>query len=126
MRLWGSRPEDVDYDVDVVNGLEETTVSFVKSDAGATVVVNKGGVEDADRVVPFNVDENVITVVVTAADGNTTKIYTVTVTRAASGSQPPGTTTPGNSNPGSFNPGAVFINPLEGASPRWTVAVLVM
>ena len=78
----GFSSEDVDYDVDVVNGLEETTVSFVKSDAGATVVVNKGGVEDADRVVPLDVDENVITVVVTAEDGQTMRTYTVTVDRA--------------------------------------------
>ena len=103
----GFSSEDVDYDVDVANGLEETTVSFVKNHAGATVVVNKGGVEDADRVVPLDVGENEITVVVTAENGLDAdkKTYTVTVNRAASGSQPPVNSNPGTYNPGTYNPG---------------------
>ena len=103
----GFSSEDVDYDVDVAHGLEETTVSFVKNHAGATVVVNKGGVEDADRVVPLDVGENEITVVVTAENGLDAdkKTYTVTVNRAASGSQPPVNSNPGTYNPGTYNPG---------------------
>ena len=101
----GFSSEDVDYDVDVANGLEETTVSFVKGNAGATVVVNRGGVVDADRVVPLDVGENEITVVVTAENGQTIKTYTVTVNRAASGSQPPVNSNPGTYNPGTYNPG---------------------
>ena len=42
---------------------------------------------DADGVIPLDVGSNVITIEVTAEDGNTVKTYTVTVTRA----EPPST-----------------------------------
>ena len=44
---------------------------------------------DADGTVPLSVGDNVITIEVTAEDGNTTRTYTVTVTRAAAAA--PGT-----------------------------------
>ena len=93
------------YTASVANGVESTTVSATPNSAAARYVVQDDGVDDDDGVVPLDVGANVITVVVTAADGNTTKTYTVTVTRAASGSQPPGTSNPGTSNPGTSNPG---------------------
>ncbi len=86
------------YTASVANGVTSTTVSPGLSDSTASAVVQIGGVEDADRTVPLVVGDNVITVVVTAADGQTTKTYTVTVTRAASA--PPGNT--GNTGGGGF------------------------
>ena len=106
---------DVDYDVDVANGLTSTAVTATPNDSAASYVVRLGGVADADGEVDLAVGANEVTVVVTAADGQTTQTYTVTVTRAASNTQSPRTSTPGNKNPGqSFNPGAVFVNPGGG------------
>ena len=106
------------YTASVVNGVESTAVTATPTDSAASYVVELGGVDDDvvdgvdddDGVVDLAVGANVITVVVTAEDGQTTKTYTVTVTRAASGSPPSGTTTPGNTNPG-FNPGSGSSNP---------------
>ena len=55
---------------------------------GATYAIKLGGVTDADGVIPLVVGSNVIAIEVTAEDGNTTKTYTVTVTRAAPPSPP--------------------------------------
>ena len=71
------------YDVNVANGVDETTVRVTANDGGATYEIKLGGVTDADRVIPLAVGGNVITIEVTAEDGNTAKTYTVTVTRAA-------------------------------------------
>ena len=54
---------------------------------GASYVVKLGGVEDDDREISLAVGSNVITIEVTAEDGETTWTYTVTVTRA----EPPST-----------------------------------
>ena len=55
------------------------------ADAGAAYEVKLNGVSDQDGIVPLAVgDGNVIAVVVTAQDGETTTTYTVTVTRAGS------------------------------------------
>ena len=101
--------DDIDYDVGVANAVTSTTVDATPNDAGATVVVNLDGVEDADGMVDLAVGDNEITVVVTAADTQTTKTYTVTVKRAASA--PP--KTPDTSNPGTSNPG---VGPSGGGS----------
>ena len=52
-------------------------------DGRASHVIKLGGVTDAAGVVDLSVGGNVITVKVTAEDGQTTQTYTVTVTRAA-------------------------------------------
>ena len=70
------------YTASVGNDVEQTTVTATTNDDGASYVVKLGGVEDADRTVALAVGANVITVEVTAEDGNTTKTYTITVTRA--------------------------------------------
>ena len=72
------------YDVNVANGVDQTTVTPTTNDGGATYAIKLGGVADADGVVPLAVGSNVITIEVTAEDGETTKTYTVTVTRADS------------------------------------------
>ena len=71
------------YSVSVANDVTETTVTPTTNDDGATHAIKLGGVTDADGVIPLAVGSNVITVEVTAEDGNTAKTYTVTVTRAA-------------------------------------------
>ena len=71
------------YDVNVANGVDETTVTPTLNDDGATYTIKLGGVADADGVIPLAVGSNVITVEVTAEDGNTARTYTITVTRAA-------------------------------------------
>ena len=75
------------YTASVANDVDETTVTPTTNDDGASYVVKLGGVTDEDGVVPLAVGSNVITIEVTAEDGNTVKTYTVTVTRA----EPPST-----------------------------------
>ena len=72
-----------EYTASVGNDVTETTVTPTANDGEATYAVKLGGVEDADRTVALAVGANVITVEVTAEDGQTTKTYRVTVTRAA-------------------------------------------
>ena len=71
------------YTASVANDVDETTVTPMTNDDEATYEIKLGGVSDADGVIPLAVGGNVITVEVTAEDGETTKTYTVTVTRAA-------------------------------------------
>ena len=70
------------YTATVGNDVTQTTVTPTTSDDGATYAIKLDGVAVADGVVPLTVGGNVITVVVTAEDGNAAKTYTVTVTRA--------------------------------------------
>ena len=73
------------YFASVANSVTETTVTATAA-AGAAYMVKLNGVVDQDGIVPLAVgDGNVISVVVTAQDGETTRTYTVTVTRAGSG-----------------------------------------
>ena len=79
--------------------MAETTVTPTVNDGGATYVVQLNGVADADRTVALSVGENTVTVVVTAEDGQTTRTYTVTVTRDAPPSTDPDTPEPTPSSP---------------------------
>ena len=69
------------YTVDVTNSPTETTVTPTANHSGASYVIRIGGVEDDDGTVSLAAGSNVITIEVTAEDGQTTKTYTVTVTR---------------------------------------------
>ena len=71
------------YAASVANDVTETTVTPTTNDDGATYKVKLDGVTYADGTVSLAVGSNVITVEVTAEDGNATQTYTVTVTRAA-------------------------------------------
>ena len=71
------------YTAQVVNSVSQTMVTPTVNDSGASYAIKLGGVEDADGVIALSVGNNVITVEVTAEDGNTARTYTVTVTRAA-------------------------------------------
>ena len=77
------------YSAQVANNISRTTVSPSASSSGARYVIKLGGVTDTDGTVSLSVGSNVITIVVTAQDGSTTRTYTVTVTRASENEQPP-------------------------------------
>ena len=68
------------YTAQVANSVSETTVTPTVNDSGASYVVKLGGVMDVDGVVSLSVGSNVITVEVTAEDGETSRTYTVVVT----------------------------------------------
>ena len=70
------------YTASVANSVSQTTVTPTVNHSGASYVIKLGGVTDADGVVSLSVGSNVITIEVTAEDGDTTQTYTVTVTRA--------------------------------------------
>ena len=76
-------PATTAYTASVANGVTQTAVTPTTNDGGATYAIRLGGVAYADGVIPLAVGGNVITIEVTAEDGNTAKTYTVTVTRAA-------------------------------------------
>ena len=71
----------VGYDV------SSTTVTADPNDDGASVTIAdaNGSTQGTSRAVSLSSGDNVIIVTVTAEDGNTTKVYSVTVTRAEPG-----------------------------------------
>ena len=71
------------YTAQVAYSVSETTVTPTVNDSGASHVIKRGGVADADGVIVLSVGSNAITVEVTAEDDSTTEKYTVTVTRAS-------------------------------------------
>ena len=75
-------PATTQYTADVDNDVTETTVTPTLNDDGATYVIKLDGTADEDRSIALAVGSNVIAVEVSAEDGQTTKTYTVTVTRA--------------------------------------------
>ena len=82
-------PATTTYAAEVGNDAAETTVSPTVNDDRATYAVRLDGATDKDGTVPLSVGENVISVVVTAEDGETTRTYTVTVTRAEAATSGP-------------------------------------
>ena len=80
--LWVIAPPDTTWDVDVPNFVSTLTVDALPSNSQASYVVKFGGATAPDGEVSLSVGSNVITVEVTAEDGETTETYIVTVTRA--------------------------------------------
>ena len=74
-------PATTSYTASVNNTVTQTTVTPTVNDSEASHVIKLGGTTDADGTVSLAVGSNVITVEVTAEDGQTTKTYTITVTR---------------------------------------------
>ena len=70
------------YTASVANRVRKTTVTPTVNHSGASHVIKLGDLEDADGEVSLSVGSNVITIEVTAEDGQTIQTYTVTVTRA--------------------------------------------
>ena len=77
------------YTAAVTNDVSQTTVTPVRNDVEAAHVIKLGGVEDTDGVIDLAVGANVITVEVTAEDGETTRTYTVRVTREGAAASAP-------------------------------------
>ena len=80
--LWVIAPPDTTWDVEVPNFVSALTVDALPSNSQASYVVRFGGATAPDGEVSLSVGSNVITVEVTAEDGETSETYTVTVTRA--------------------------------------------
>ncbi|MGF7040599.1 cadherin-like beta sandwich domain-containing protein [Mucilaginibacter lappiensis] len=74
------------YTATVDNGVSSITLSPVSNNPDAIILVNGNQPDVASGTfnIPLNEGSNVITTVVTAQDGTTSKTYTLTVTRAAS------------------------------------------
>jgi gliding motility-associated-like protein len=74
------------YTASVGGGIMSITVTPTAGDAGATITVNGTAVSSgsASPAISLNPGNNVITTVVTAQDGTTTKTYTLTVNKAPS------------------------------------------
>ena len=72
------------YSADVEHTVSSTTVTATPGDenAGVTIADAAGTTRATSRAVSLSYGDNEITVTVTAEDGNATKVYTVTVTRA--------------------------------------------
>ena len=79
----GFASSHLSYDASVANNVSETTVAATVNHSGASYVIKLDGVEDADGVISLSVGSNIITIEVAAEDGETTRTYTVAVTRAA-------------------------------------------
>ena len=76
-------PATTAYTAEAGNDVTDTTVTPTTNHDGATYAVRLDGADDADGTVDLSVGENVVTIEVTAEDGQTNKTYTVSVTRAA-------------------------------------------
>jgi len=77
-------PGTTSYTASVANTITSITVTAKTADPAATITINGTAVAStvASAPIALNVGSNIITTVVTAQDGVTTKAYTVTVTRA--------------------------------------------
>ena len=82
-------PDTTSYSAQVANEVTQTTVTPVRNDVEAAHVIKLGGVEDTDGVIDLAVGTNVIIVEVTAEDGQTTRTYTVRVTRHGAAASAP-------------------------------------
>jgi gliding motility-associated-like protein len=80
----GSGPDYRNYTTNVPNSQTSLQVTATTQDAIATITVNGIAVASgaASQVIPLSVGSNVISTVVTAQDGVTTKTYTITAIRA--------------------------------------------
>jgi gliding motility-associated-like protein len=74
------------YTANVTNGTTTITITPTAADPAATVTVNGTPVASgtASGPIPLVIGPNVITAIVTAQDGVTSSIYTITIIRAAS------------------------------------------
>ena len=76
--------ETLQYTAQVSSVVTQTHVTATRNHSKATYVVKLGGVTDEDGTIALSAGSNVITVEVTAEDGQTMQTYSVTVTRPAS------------------------------------------
>ena len=82
-------PATLSYTAQVANSVSRTLVAPTPGHIRASYVTKLGGVEDADGLIDLSEGSNIITIEVTAEDGQTTRTYTVTITRnSSSGGDP--------------------------------------
>ncbi|HEY1009894.1 MAG TPA: cadherin-like beta sandwich domain-containing protein, partial [Daejeonella sp.] len=76
---------ETSYHVSVPNGVSAITITPAAEQANATIRVNGSIVNSgiASGILALNVGSNIISTVVTAQDGTTSKTYTIAITRAA-------------------------------------------
>jgi len=81
-----SGPGYANYTASVANAISSVTITPTTADPTATVKVNGATVTSGSpsAAIALSVGANVITTIVTAQDGTTTKSYTITITRAPS------------------------------------------
>ena len=118
-------PATTAYAATAAESVAQTTVTATPNDDGASVAIADadGSTAGTTRDVALDYGENTITATVTAADGETTKAYTVTVTRAYT---PPAATIAAGTSPVSEGTDAVFRVSLDkAAKDTLTVAVSV-
>ncbi|NIK76332.1 putative phosphodiesterase [Paenibacillus castaneae] len=116
----GFNANTLSYTLNVPNVKTSVTVAATGSDSKATVAVAGGN--------SLVVGDNAVTVTVTAEDGTTTKVYTITVQRAAASTGGGGTTAPatdskqtlpaGTGGTAQFEKNAVTIAVPAGASEK--------
>ena len=70
------------YTAEVANSVSQTTVTPTVNHSGASYVIKLSGVEDPDGEISLAVGSNVITIEVTAENGDGSRVYTVEVTRS--------------------------------------------
>ena len=70
------------YTAQVANSVSQTTVTATVNQSGASYVIKLDGTVDSDGVIPLSVGSNVITIEVTAENGDGSRVYTVEVTRS--------------------------------------------
>ncbi|MPM08140.1 hypothetical protein SDC9_54452 [bioreactor metagenome] len=85
----GFSSEITSYRADVINSIGSTTITATPSEAASAVSIN--GTAGTSKEVPLGVGSNTIIVSVTAEDGMTGEIYTVTINRASAVSTGGGT-----------------------------------
>ena len=107
------------YAADVPHGVSSTVATATPNDAGAAVIIADadGSSAGASRTVSLAEGSHAITAPVTAANGATTKTYTVTVTRAAMDARaPPDQTTRPTLTAGETHLDAAWTAPADNGS----------
>ena len=100
------------YTAPVGNSVSSITITATASNTNATV--------NGDGIKSLNIGENIITIVVTAEDGTTQKVYTITITRESGGGSSVGTSVTNYTISFNSNGGSTISNQTVAAGGRAT------
>jgi gliding motility-associated-like protein len=81
LALVSATPTNVEYTTVVPDTVGTVTLTAITTDPNATFTIN--GTNASPATITLNVGDNLVTTVVTAQDGITTKTYNITITRPA-------------------------------------------
>jgi gliding motility-associated-like protein len=81
LALVSATPTNVEYTTVVPDTVGTVTLTAITTDPNATFTIN--GTNASPATITLNVGDNLVTTVVTAHDGITTKTYNITITRPA-------------------------------------------